>query len=102
MSRKRVITIFMVFIVASFLLIGFLVGPLLFADSAQVSKSSSPQTQQPANSISAENAQTGTFDWLIPPAQESTYQIEAYAGATSVAPGNSITFYVSTQNQGNY
>lgn len=55
-----------------------------------------------SNPVTIENAHPGTTNWQIPPAHESTYQIQAYAGATSVSPGHSITFYVSAQNPGNY
>ena len=52
------------------------------------------------NAIVQENAQPGTFGWLIPDNRAASTQIQAYAGATSVAPGGSITFYVSTQQDG--
>lgn len=51
-------------------------------------------------SIAQENQLPGTSDWLIPDAQAATTQIQAYAGATSVSPGQTLTFYVSTQAAG--
>ncbi|GAC1401547.1 MAG: hypothetical protein NVSMB49_16270 [Ktedonobacteraceae bacterium] len=50
--------------------------------------------------IALENAHSGTTDWKIPNGLGSTGQIQAYAGTTSVLPGQKITFYVSTQIEG--
>ena len=47
-----------------------------------------------------ENALPGTTNWQIPDASASSTQIQAYASATSVQPGQMLTFYVSTQKQG--
>lgn len=52
------------------------------------------------HTIAEENQLPGTSDWLIPDAQAATTQIQAYAGATSVSPGQTLTFYVSTQAAG--
>jgi hypothetical protein len=52
------------------------------------------------NPITRENALTGTTDWKIPPGQEATTQIQAYPSARSVAPGQQLTLYVSTQQPG--
>ncbi len=51
----------------------------------------------PDNPILRENAQAGTTNWKIPEGKEATTQIQAYASRRSVAPGQSLTFYVSTQ-----
>jgi hypothetical protein len=53
-----------------------------------------------ANPIVAENGAFGTTGWQIPPGAEATTQIQAYASARSVAPGQSLTIYVSTQVEG--
>jgi len=42
----------------------------------------------------------GTNSWQIPGGKEATTQIQAYASATSVLPGQTLTFYVSTQIEG--
>lgn len=52
------------------------------------------------NPIARENANTGTGNWEIPAGKAATTQIQAYADATSVAPGHALTFYVSTQKAG--
>jgi hypothetical protein len=61
--------------------------------------STAPIVQAPGKIISAENALPGTTAWLIPGASYSI-QIQAYASATSVNPGQELTFYVSTQHSG--
>lgn len=57
-------------------------------------------TPQGNNIIEQENALQGTEGWKIPPGQGATTQIQAYSSETSVAPGQTITFYVSTQVEG--
>ncbi|QBD81595.1 hypothetical protein EPA93_38745 [Ktedonosporobacter rubrisoli] len=52
------------------------------------------------NPIVRENTQIGTSDWKIPAGQDATTEIQAYVSARSVAPGQNITFYVSTQQAG--
>src|SRR5713226_5146139 len=47
-----------------------------------------------------ENARPGTDSWEIPRGKDATIQIQAYTGATSVLPGHTLTFYVSTQHGG--
>lgn len=54
----------------------------------------------PANVIANENAHPGTSKWKIPLNKGASTQIQAYASATSVAPGQTLTFYVSTQQEG--
>ncbi|HEU5374093.1 MAG TPA: N,N-dimethylformamidase beta subunit family domain-containing protein, partial [Ktedonobacteraceae bacterium] len=56
-----------------------------------------PATETP---IAAENKQPGTTNWLIPDAQAASIQIQAYASATSVSAGQTLTFYVSTEQAG--
>ncbi len=50
--------------------------------------------------IIGENAHLGTSSWSIPDGKEAITQIQAYASATSVSPGQKLTFYVSTQKEG--
>jgi hypothetical protein len=52
------------------------------------------------NAIVRENALLGTTGWQIPEGKEASTEIQAYAGATSVLPGHTLTFYVSTQREG--
>ena len=51
-----------------------------------------------SNPIAAENALAGSSAWQL--TQIATTQIQAYASAQSVAPGQTITFFVSTQIAG--
>ncbi len=61
----------------------------------------SPSSPLPGNNpIVAENALFGTIGWMIPRGAEATTEIQAYVSARSVAPGQSLTFYVSTQEEG--
>jgi len=66
--------------------------------------SQAPDLQVPAtptsNAIVNENAHQGTRSWQIPNGEAASTQIRAYANATSVSPGQSLTFYVSTQQEG--
>src|SRR6266487_1184108 len=63
-----------------------------------------PQPQIPATPISNiivnENAHLGTNSWQIPYDKGASTQIQAYASAMSVSPGQKLTFYVSTQIEG--
>src|SRR5258706_5319813 len=63
-----------------------------------------PHSQVPAapisNAIVNENENLGTNSWQIPKGQGATTQIQAYASATSVSPGQKLTFYISTQMEG--
>lgn len=60
----------------------------------------SPTATVSTNVIERENALQGTTGWEIPPGSAATTQIQAYASATSVLPGQKLTFYVSTQADG--
>ncbi len=53
-----------------------------------------------SQTIIRENALPGTTSWSIPKGLGATTEIQAYASTTSVLPGHTITFYVSTQNDG--
>ena len=59
-----------------------------------------PTAVGPGNVIVRENAHAGTKDWQISDEDEALTQIQAYTSATSVSPGDELTFYVSTANEG--
>ena len=64
---------------------------------------SPPPTATPVNihdTIAYENQQPGTTSWIIPDGARATTEIQAYASATSVAPGENLTFYVSVLHDG--
>lgn len=52
------------------------------------------------NVITRENAHPGTQAWQISAGDEAVTQIQAYTSATSVSPGDKLTFYVSTEKEG--
>ncbi len=52
------------------------------------------------NVIKQENALQGTASWQIPDGHGASIQIQAYASATSVNPGQSLTFSISTEKEG--
>lgn len=91
-----------------FLIIAALVAALLtgfFLPSHSVGQSFSQSTSAmygnaSSNVIERENALLGTTAWNIPAGNEATTQIQAYASATSVSPGQKLTFYVSTEEAG--
>jgi len=65
-------------------------------------KQASSAPVQPAipgndNPIVIENALPGTGGWQIPQLSQATTEIQVYVGARSVAPGQSLTFFVSTR-----
>ncbi len=60
---------------------------------------SNPQDAH-SSAIARENANVGTNAWLISPEQTARNQIQAYASATSVLPGQRLTFHVSVQQDG--
>jgi len=56
-----------------------------------------PNFSDTRNSIVLENSKPGTNQWDIPGGYEATTEIQAFAGSTSVAPKEKISFYVSVQ-----
>jgi hypothetical protein len=107
MRGKLVAGVVAFFIIVSVVIALAEAGPAVFTGTAGSASSAvsddqtnTLQTAIPNNPIAKENAQQGTTGWEIPDDLAATSQIQAYAGATSVAPGQSITFYVSTQNSG--
>jgi hypothetical protein len=94
-----------------FLLVAMLVviGLLLFFAVWTLSLSSSQLTAPSISNaivdsdvIVDENAHQGTSSWEIPSGKGASIQIRAYAGATSILPGQRLKFYVSTQKKGTH
>src|SRR5260221_8330214 len=98
MRLRLVLGVVVFFIVVAVVLAGSLFGPGLFASRTSGGDSQTLVTS--GNPIVIENAHLGTDSWMIPRGKESTTQIQAYASATSVLPGQKLTFYVSTQVEG--
>lgn len=79
------------------------IGPSILAGNTNgegMSAAPAGTSTPSSNAIVQENSQPGAIGWIIPNNRAASIQIQAYAGATSVAPGKSITFYVSTQQGG--
>jgi hypothetical protein len=92
-------------VVAFFLLVAAVLGAVLFGpDLLSGASNGSRDTAQPVTgvetAIARENAQLGTQSWMIPQGKEASIQIQAYAGATSVLPGQKLSFSVSTRHEG--
>jgi len=96
--RLRIVMSVVVFFIAAVVLAGIMYGPGLLTSKTGSENSQTPVTS--GNPIVLENAHLGTDNWKIPPGKEATTQIQAYTGATSVSPGQKLTFYVSTQDEG--
>src|SRR5256714_2176999 len=86
------------FVVVSVILVAILYGPSLLASGPNAVDSRTPIISNGV--IVSENAHLGTKSWQIPTGKEASTQIQAYASATSVLPGQKLTFYVSTQSEG--
>ncbi len=114
MNSRAIVTIVTIFVVAGVLLGFFFLSPSLFSGSggsagtvspggaSEVGGSGNPTGSQNDNAIVRENDQPGTSAWQIPSGSIAYTEISAFAGATSVAPGKSITFYVSTKEPGTH
>ncbi|HLI89479.1 MAG TPA: N,N-dimethylformamidase beta subunit family domain-containing protein [Ktedonobacteraceae bacterium] len=89
-------------LIASGIVTGAALAIARFFPSQRGQPSPTASTPAPAasNPIVAENALPGTTGWMIPEGAAATTEIQAYVGARSVAPGQSLTFYVSTQEDG--
>jgi len=96
--RLRLVLGVVVFFIAAVVLAGIMSGLSLFASKTSIGDLQTPATSE--NPIVLENAHLGTEGWQIPAGEESSTQIQAYASATSVLPGQNLTFYVSTQSEG--
>lgn len=73
-----------------------LLAGILFLPSLLSSYSHASST----NPITIENAKKGTTAWQMPAGKAATTQLQAYVNTRSVAPGQQLTFYVSTQQAG--
>lgn len=104
MRMRLVAPIAIFFILVGFVVSIFLLGPGLPSNmggsQAQTSAQQELPTSNKDNPIRRENANLGTTSWQIPPEKAATIEIQAYASATSVAAGQWLTFYVSTQHDG--
>lgn len=108
MRAKLVAGVVALFVVVSLVIVLVEAGPAALngmsgSGSSSASEDqtvSQPSAAVPNNPIAKENALQGSSGWQIPDDLAATSQVQAYAGATSIAPGQSITFYVSTQNNG--
>ena len=98
MRLRFVLAVVVFFIVAAVVLAYIMSGPGLLA--SRTSGGDSRTTAISGNPIALENAHLGTDNWKIPAGKESSTQIQAYTSATSVSPGQKLTFYVSTQDEG--
>ncbi len=94
-----VITVVVFVLVGSIMVVLFAPG-LLLSHANSLLRLSTQATKTTSNVIMSENAQSGTSKWKIPVQREASIQIQAYAGATSVSVGQTITFYVSTEYEG--
>lgn len=107
MKPRFVVGIIALFVVMGIVLGAVFLGPSFFAGASSAggaSTSTAGVTQQtPAgNAIVRENSLPGTSGWRIPPTRASVTQIQAYAGSTYALPGKSLSFYVSTQQNGTH
>lgn len=68
--------------------------------SSVSSTASAPKAAIAKNPITVENTFPGTTQWQIPSGKAATIQIQAYTSALSVAPGQQLSFHVSTQHEG--
>src|SRR5260370_3561703 len=99
MRLRLVLGVVVFFIAAAVVLAGIMSGgPGLLTSKTSSGNSQTPLTS--GNPIVLENAQLGTDSWKIPQGKESSTQIQAYASATSVLPGQKLIFYVSTRDEG--
>lgn len=98
MRLRLVVSVVVFFIVAAVGLAAFMSGQALFTSRTSIADLQTPVTS--GNLIALENTHLGTDSWQIPRGKEATTQIQAYASATSILPGQELTFYVSTQQEG--
>ncbi len=100
MTFRRAAGVVVFFLLVAGVLATLLRGPNLLFSETSVESSQTLANQ--GNMIVRENAHPGTISWQIPLGREAYTQIQAYASATSVLPGQKLTFYVSTQKEGDY
>ena len=104
MRLRLVAGVVVIFVVVTIILTTVLFGSGLLTSAAlshtnttSAQNVSSQATTTAKNVIINENTHLGTDSWKIPKSKEATTEIQAYASATSVSPGQNISFYVSTQ-----
>src|SRR5712692_122327 len=95
---RLVVGVVVFFILAAGLLAAIMSGPNLLA--SRISTRGTQPSVTSGNPIVLENTHLGTNAWKIPAGKESSTQIQAYASTTSVLPGQELTFYASTQQEG--
>lgn len=104
MRPKLVVGVIAFFLLVGVVLLGALFGPSLLSEKGVESTNLDGDQSQAAgtadNAIIQENARLGTVTWEIPSDKAATIQIQAYADANSVLPGQKLTLYVSTLKQG--
>src|SRR5947209_1529141 len=102
MKLRLVAGIAAFFIVISLVFAFAVIGPgsVFSRVSNQPLPAAEPTAVDTENPIERENEQLGTLKWEIPPSRVASIQIQAYASATSVSPGEKLTFYVSTEIAG--
>ena len=98
MRPRLVIGVVIFFLVVAVVLASLMSGPGLFAHQTSIADRQTPAKS--GNPIVVENAHLGTDSWKIPTGKAATNEIQAYASATSVLPGQKLTFYVSMQREG--
>lgn len=92
MRSRLVVVILALSVIASVILAG-----VLLSSGVLIEHSRTSTTSTSSNVIVFENAHPGTTSWKIPEGKAASTEIQAYAGATSVLPGEKLSFYVSTQ-----
>src|SRR2546421_5796584 len=99
MRLRLVAGVLVFFVFASIALVSVLFGPSLLRSGSGNGAQPFSQTNA-GNVIERENARSGTTNWQISPNKAASTEIQSYAGATSVLPGQRLAFYVSTQKDG--
>lgn len=94
--------VFLFFILVAASLTAVLYGSALLSGSNAQGQGVTTPTSVTGNKIVRENALPGTASWQITRNKEATTQIQAYTNVTSVAAGQELSFYVSTQVEGTY
>ena len=102
MRLKRVIIVVVVFMAASFLVSILLFNP--FSQVGWVGKASRDANSQVLHNgetlITHENQLLGTSKWTLGAEKGTSSQIQVYASAPAVNPGQSLSLYVSTHDEG--
>lgn len=98
MNRRTVLALFVTGIVAGIALAVDKLHPSADTPPGDITATGlKPLYELTNNPIIAENTLAGTTGWRILPGDAATTEIQAYVSARSVAPGQTLTFYVSTR-----